>query len=57
MMNLMEAPVMTKDEMNTQMQDLRNRVSWLRTEIMAVEHEMDCVSKEYINSVLRKKVK
>ena len=53
MMRTMEGLVMTRNEMNERMQDLRNRVSWLRTEIMAVESEMDEVSKEYRKQLLR----
>ena len=53
MMNLMEVLVMTRSEMNERMQDLRNKVSWLRTEIMAIECEMDEVSKEYRKQLLR----
>ena len=47
---------MTRNEMNERMQDLRNKVAWLRTEIMAIEFEMDEVSKEYRNTVLRERV-
>lgn len=44
---------MTREERNERMQDLRNKVSWLRTEIMALECEMDDVSKEYRKGLLQ----
>ena len=38
---------MTITERNKQLQDLRNRLSWLRTEEMAVECEIRRVNQEY----------
>jgi len=48
---------MTRTERNERMQDLRNRVAWLRTEIMAVECEMDEVAREFRDTVLRERIK
>ena len=38
---------MTITERNEQLQDLRNRLSWLRTEEMAVEADIRRVNQEY----------
>ena len=38
---------MTITERNTQLQDLRNRLAWLRTEEMAVESEIQRVNQQY----------
>ena len=38
---------MTITERNEQLQDLRNRLAWLRTEEMAVESEIRRVNQEY----------
>jgi hypothetical protein len=53
MRKVMEVLVMTRVEMNERMQDLRNKVAWLRTEIMAIECEMDEVKSEYRKVLLR----
>ena len=38
---------MTITERNKQLQDLRNRLAWLRTEEMAVEADIRRVNQEY----------
>ena len=38
---------MTNTERNEQLQDLRKRLAWLRTEEMAVETEIRRVNQEY----------
>ena len=38
---------MTITERNKQLQDLRNRLTWLRTEEMAVEADIKRVNQEY----------
>ena len=38
---------MTITERNKQLQDLRNRLAWLRTEEMAVETEIRRVNQQY----------
>ncbi len=38
---------MTINERNEQLQDLRNRLAWLRTEEMAVEADIRRVNQEY----------
>lgn len=50
---VIEIVKLSKDKMNERMQDLRIKVSWLRTEIMALECEMDELSKEYRKGLLR----
>ena len=43
---------MTLTERNTQLQDLRKRLQWLRTEQMAVEQSIRDVNKEYKDAVM-----
>ena len=43
---------MTLTERNTQLQDLRKRLQWLRTEQMAVEQSIRDVNKEYRDGLL-----
>ena len=38
---------MTRDERNAQLQDLRKRLAWLRTEQMAVEQSIKDCNREY----------
>ena len=48
----MEALVMTISERNSQLQDLRNRLTWLRTEQMAVEQCIKDVNRKYRDEVM-----
>ena len=38
---------MTRDERNVQLQDLRKRLMWLKTEQLAVEQSIRDVNREY----------
>ncbi len=42
---------MTIDERNEQLQDLRKRLAWLRTEQLSVEQSIRDINKEYNNQV------
>ena len=44
--------VMTLTERNTQLQDLRTKLSWLRTEQLAVEESIRKVNRDYRDGVL-----
>ena len=43
---------MTRDERNAQLQDLRKRLAWLRTEQMAVEQSIKQVNRDYKDELL-----
>ena len=43
---------MTITERNKQLQDLRNRLAWLRTEEMAVEESIRQVNRQYRDEVM-----
>jgi hypothetical protein len=45
---------MTITERNTQLQDLRSRLAWLRVEQLAVEQSIKDVNREYRDYVLFK---
>ena len=45
---------MTITERNAQLQDLRKRLAWLRTEQMAVEQSIRDINREYRDGVLLK---
>ncbi len=45
---------MTIDERNEQLQDLRKRLAWLRTEQLAVEQSIRDINREYRDGVLLK---
>ena len=44
--------MMTITERNKQLQDLRNRLAWLRTEEMAVEESIRQVNRQYRDEVM-----
>ncbi len=44
--------VMTLTERNTQLQDLRTKLSWLRVEQLAVEESIRKVNRDYRDGVL-----
>ena len=46
--------MMTLTERNTQLQDLRTKLAWLRTEQLAVEQSIREVNREYRDGVLFK---
>ena len=46
--------MMTITERNTQLQDLRTRLAWLRTEQLAVEESIKQVNRDYKDSLLFK---
>ncbi len=43
---------MTIDERNEQLQDLRKRLAWLRTEQLSVEQSIKDINREYQDSVM-----
>ena len=43
---------MTLTERNTQLQDLRKRLTWLRTEQLAVEQSIRDINREYKDQVM-----
>ncbi len=44
--------IMTIDERNTKLQDLRKRLAWLRTEQLSVEQSIKDINREYQDSVM-----